>query len=42
MGVRDVLYFMNSRPMLEFLETLTGINGVIPDPYYMRGRAAPD
>jgi hypothetical protein len=36
-GVRDVLYFMNSRPMLEFLETLTGINGVIPDPYYIGG-----
>jgi 2-oxoglutarate-Fe(II)-dependent oxygenase superfamily protein len=36
-GVRDVLYFMNSRPMLEFLEILTGINGVIPDPYYIGG-----
>ena len=24
-AVRDVLYFMNSRPMLEFLEILTGI-----------------
>ena len=34
-GVRDVLHFMNSRPMLEFLEILTGIKGVIPDPYYM-------
>jgi Rps23 Pro-64 3,4-dihydroxylase Tpa1-like proline 4-hydroxylase len=37
MGVRDVLYFMNSRPMLEFLEILTGINGVVPDPYYLGG-----
>jgi hypothetical protein len=36
-AVRDVLYFMNSRPMLEFLEILTGINGVIPDPYYVGG-----
>jgi hypothetical protein len=35
--VREVLYFMNSRPMLEFLEILTGINGVIPDPYYVGG-----
>jgi Rps23 Pro-64 3,4-dihydroxylase Tpa1-like proline 4-hydroxylase len=36
-AVRDVLYFMNSRSMLEFLEILTGINGVIPDPYYVGG-----
>jgi Rps23 Pro-64 3,4-dihydroxylase Tpa1-like proline 4-hydroxylase len=36
-AVRDVLYFMNSRPMLEFLEILTGIKGVIPDPYYVGG-----
>jgi Rps23 Pro-64 3,4-dihydroxylase Tpa1-like proline 4-hydroxylase len=35
--VRDVLYFLNSRPMLEFLEILTGIKGVIPDPYYVGG-----
>src|SRR2546430_1464393 len=25
---RDVLYFLNSRPMLEFLEILTGMKGV--------------
>ncbi len=36
-AVRGLLYFMNSRPMLEFLEILTGINGVIPDPYYVGG-----
>ena len=36
-SVRDVLYFLNSRPMLKFLETLTGIQGVIPDPYYVGG-----
>jgi len=34
---RDVLYFLNSRPMLQFLETLTGIEGVISDPYYSGG-----
>jgi Rps23 Pro-64 3,4-dihydroxylase Tpa1-like proline 4-hydroxylase len=36
-SIRDVLYFLNSRPMLRFLETLTGITGVIPDPYYVGG-----
>jgi Rps23 Pro-64 3,4-dihydroxylase Tpa1-like proline 4-hydroxylase len=36
-AVRDVLYFLNSRPMLQFLEVLTGIQGVIPDPYYVGG-----
>jgi Rps23 Pro-64 3,4-dihydroxylase Tpa1-like proline 4-hydroxylase len=36
-SIRDVLYFLNSRPMLKFLETLTGIQGVLPDPYYAGG-----
>jgi hypothetical protein len=36
-AVREVLYFMNSRPMIEFLEILTGIKGVIPDPFYVGG-----
>jgi Rps23 Pro-64 3,4-dihydroxylase Tpa1-like proline 4-hydroxylase len=36
-GDRDVLYFLNSRPMLQFLEVLTGIEGVIPDPYFVGG-----
>jgi Rps23 Pro-64 3,4-dihydroxylase Tpa1-like proline 4-hydroxylase len=36
-SVRDVLYFLNSRPMVEFLEILTGIKGVIPDPYFVGG-----
>jgi Rps23 Pro-64 3,4-dihydroxylase Tpa1-like proline 4-hydroxylase len=36
-GDRDALYFLNSRPMLQFLETLTGIQGVIPDPYFTGG-----
>jgi Rps23 Pro-64 3,4-dihydroxylase Tpa1-like proline 4-hydroxylase len=35
--VRNVLYFLNTRPMLEFLEVLTGIQGVLPDPYYVGG-----
>src|SRR5271168_1643916 len=36
-SVRDVLYFLNSRPMLQFLEVLTAIDNVIPDPYYVGG-----
>ncbi len=36
-SIRTVLYFLNSRPMLNFLEILTGIQGVIPDPYYVGG-----
>jgi len=36
-SVREVMYFLNSRPMLRFLEVLTGIDGVIPDPYYVGG-----
>jgi len=33
------LYEMNSAPVLRFLESLTGIEGLIPDPYY--GGAGP-
>ena len=33
------LYEMNSAPVLRFLESLTGIQGLIPDPYY--GGAGP-
>jgi 2OG-Fe(II) oxygenase superfamily len=36
-SVREVLYFLNSRPMVQFLEVLTGVDGVIPDPYYVGG-----
>src|SRR5271170_153194 len=36
-GDRDVLYFLNSRPMIQFLETLTGIKGIVPDPYFVGG-----
>jgi len=35
--IRDILYFLNSRPMVQFLEVLTGIQGVIPDPYFVGG-----
>lgn len=35
--IRDVMYFLNSRPMLQFLEKLTGIASVLPDPYYAGG-----
>ncbi len=34
---RDVLYFLNSRPFLQFLEILTGIKGLVPDPYFEGG-----
>ena len=36
-AIRDVLYFLNSRPMLRFLETLTGVGNVLPDPNYTGG-----
>ena len=36
-SIRDVLYFLNSRPMLKFLETLTGIQCVLPDPTFTGG-----
>jgi Rps23 Pro-64 3,4-dihydroxylase Tpa1-like proline 4-hydroxylase len=36
-STRDVLYFLNTRPMLQFLETLTGIQSVLPDPHYIGG-----
>lgn len=36
-SIREVLYFLNSRPALEFLEELTGIGGLIPDPYFLGG-----
>jgi Rps23 Pro-64 3,4-dihydroxylase Tpa1-like proline 4-hydroxylase len=35
--IRDILFFLNSRPMVNFLEVLTGIKGVIPDPHYVGG-----
>ncbi len=35
--IREILYFFNSRPALQFLEELTGIQGLIPDPYFFGG-----
>ncbi len=37
--LRLFLYFLNSAPMLEFLEGVTGIDGLVPDPYF--GGAGP-
>ncbi len=35
--MREVLHFLNTAPVLRFLETLTGITGLIPDPYFKGG-----
>ena len=34
---RQLFHFFNSQPMLAFLEGLTTIQGLIPDPYFMGG-----
>ena len=34
---RQLFHFFNSRPMLEFLEGLTTIQGLLPDPYFVGG-----
>jgi hypothetical protein len=34
---RQLFHFFNSRPVLEFLEGLTTIQGLIPDPYFVGG-----
>ncbi|MDB6178596.1 2OG-Fe(II) oxygenase [Paracoccus sp. Z330] len=34
-GTRDLFYALNSRPFLLFLEQMTGIKGLIPDPYFI-------
>lgn len=36
-SARELFWFMNSRSMLQFLEGMSGIEGLIPDPYYMGG-----
>ena len=36
-STRDMFYFFNSKPILQFLEGLTGISGLIPDPYFSGG-----
>ncbi len=35
--LRTFFYSLNSRPFVRFLENLTGITGLIPDPYCMGG-----
>lgn len=35
--VRSFFYSLNSRPFISFLENMTGIKGLIPDPYYLGG-----
>jgi hypothetical protein len=35
--IRNVLYALNTETFLEFLEELTGIHGLIPDPYFTGG-----
>lgn len=34
---RNLFYALNSRPFLRFLEEMTGIDGLIPDPYFSGG-----
>lgn len=34
---RGLFHFFNSRPVLQFLEGLTGIKGLLPDPYFEGG-----
>ena len=35
--IQNILIALNSAPFLNFLEELTGIDGIIPDPYYRGG-----
>lgn len=34
---KAVFHALNSRPFVQFLENMSGIKGLIPDPYYMGG-----
>ena len=34
---QEFLQYLNSPPVLRYLESLTGISGLIPDPYYLGG-----
>ena len=34
---RELVHFLNAQPFLEFLSALTGIDGLIPDPYFSGG-----
>jgi hypothetical protein len=35
--LRALFYSFNSRPFLKFLQNLTGIEGLVPDPYFLGG-----
>jgi Rps23 Pro-64 3,4-dihydroxylase Tpa1-like proline 4-hydroxylase len=35
--LREILYFLNSAIIMRFLERLTGIGGLIPDPHFVGG-----
>lgn len=35
--VRSFFYSLNSRPFVQFLENMSGIDGLIPDPFYLGG-----
>lgn len=35
--IRSFFYSLNSRPFVQFLENLTGIKGLIPDPFFIGG-----
>lgn len=34
---RSFFYSLNSRPFIEFLQNMTGVKGLIPDPYFLGG-----
>jgi 2OG-Fe(II) oxygenase superfamily len=34
-SLRSFFYSLNSKPFIKFLENMTGIKGLIPDPYYL-------
>lgn len=34
---REFVHYLNSQPFLDFLSALTGIEGLIPDPYFVGG-----
>jgi hypothetical protein len=36
-STQQFLYYLNSAPVVRFLEELTGISGLVPDPYYEGG-----
>ena len=36
-SARSFFYSLNSRPFIQFLENLSGIKGLVPDPFYLGG-----